>query len=254
MFRMRAAAALQAAIVLSVATHLLATPMVTITNDWASGAVRVVVPKGPPFIHDWSDAQQGEAAMVVTLHESGSLAPMEPTEYYSGRADARIGPSLLLDCPLSYTQVFGASVVADDNLHAEAQATMDTIWKMRVAEGPASFHARGFVENSHSLDFTLLDLTTQQVIVSRSIWGYTGLDATGTLEPLHDYLLTSHLAAMFGDGDGVAQFGFGVDATVVFSADGTHLPLPEPGGLSCFAMAACIYAWRRRHFAETARA
>lgn len=220
----------------AIENHLAAATTVTITNDWASAGVLLVVPKpqnGSPE-YEWSDAWQGEAVVDLQLSQTGS-------------AVARIGPSVsYLYRPAGYALVFGSNLIADDNSSCEAQATIDSIWKMTITGDSAPFYAGGFVEMGHSMDFTLLDCATGQELVSRSISGNNGFNHFGTLEPSHDYLLTLHQRALFGEGDGQVGFGFGFSppVQVEFSSERTHLAIPEPSFLSLLAMGALLLVRR----------
>jgi len=227
--------------------HLAAATTVTITNDWASAGVQLVAPKpqGGPPVYEWADARQGEAKAELKLTQTG----MEPTYgWFSGSATAHIGPSVSYsNLPDGYTQVFGSYLLADDNGSCEAQATINSIWRMSITGDAAPFYAGGFVEMGHSMDFTLFDCTTGQDLVSKSISGSNGFNQFGTLEPSHDYLLTLRQRAPFGSGDGQVGFGFGFSSPVPveFASERSHLAIPEVSSLSLLALGVLLLVRRR---------
>ena len=189
---------------LSAENQLAAATTVTITNDWAAAAVRLVAPRPPAApVHEWSDARHGEAVADLMVNQSQNFST-STVGAFAGTAIARIGTTVISNdgstSNAGYNQVFGSHLLADDTGSCEAQATIDSIWKMTITGDPAPFYARGFVEMGHSMDFTLLNLTNGQNLVSRSISGTNGFNLFGTLEPSHDYILTLYQRALFGGG------------------------------------------------------
>ena len=230
--------------------QLVAATTVTITNDWAAAAVRLVAPKPPAApVYEWSDARQGEAVADLMISQSQNSSS-STVGAFAGSAIARIGTTVVSNDTIypGYSQVFGSHLLADDSGSCEAQATIDSIWKMTVTGDSAPFYARGFVEMGHSMDFTVYDSTTGQSLLSKTISGAAGFNQLGTLEPSHDYLLTLRQRALFGGGDGQVKFGFGFSDPVLveFSPNRTHLPIPEPSCLSLLAVGALLLVRRHR--------
>ncbi len=225
---------------------------VMVTNDWASAKVQVVSPKPPaisPPGYAWSEQHEGEAVANLNLRQVG-LDPIYG-EQFIGSAKAKIGPTLDLgdvSTPSGATILFGSFLLADDTRGCEAQATLESIWRVTVTGDSIPFYAAGFVEFGHSMDFTLQNFTTGQEVFSTAISGMGGLNNTGVLEQSHEYLLTLRQRAMFGEGDGTVQFEFGFNAPVQidFSSGRTHLPIPEPSSLSLLCFGAALLVRRRR--------